>query len=235
MRDGAVGLAVAHDGPIGPARRIHQDVGGAFDREPFVGPRRGVALHVLSLGQRETGARQKAADRGDTLGLGGEGAIAGDCRVAEGFALLRRQRQSEVEPVRRQVAGGTVRPFQQRHGVFRCVLETEFGEFTGSRQPVEIGVQQIEPRQLIGLHDRESRARHLDGFVAGEMADQRTGEGGLAGPEVAGQGDQVAGLDRRGDVGHQPARRLLVLERRRKAESACTGGEHRIIRPVQTL
>ena len=91
-------------------------------------------------------------------------------------------------------------------------------------------MHQIEARQLIALHQRKRGARHLDGLVAGEIADQGAGEGGLAGPEVAGQRKQVARLERGGDVDHQRPRGLLIGERHREAEAAGAGGEHRIIR-----
>ena len=78
----------------------------------------------------------------------------------------------------------------------RDVVEAELGELGRPGQPVEIGVHQREARQLIGLHQGEGRARHFDRLVAGEMADQGAGESGLAGAEIAGQRDQVAGLER---------------------------------------
>ena len=65
-------------------------------------------------------------------------------------------------------------------------------------------MHQRKPRQLVGLHQREGRARHLDRLVVGEIADQRAGERGLAGAEIARQRDQVAGLERGGDVDRQP-------------------------------
>ncbi len=40
--------------------------------------------------------------------------------------------------------------------------------------------------QSVDLHQSESRAGHLDGFVAGEMANERAGESSFAGAEIAG-------------------------------------------------
>ncbi len=97
------------------------------------------------------------------------------------------------------------------------VIEAELGQFRRPRQPVEVGMHQVEARQLIGLHQREGRARHFHGLVAGEMADQGAREGGLAGAEIAGQRDQVARLDQAGDVGHQAARGLFVGRARRRS------------------
>ena len=64
------------------------------------------------------------------------------------------------------------------------------------RNPIEVGMNQREARQFIVLHKRESRAWHLDGLVAGEVADQRAREGGFAGAKIARQRHQIAGLER---------------------------------------
>ena len=53
----------------------------------------------------------------------------------------------------------------------------------------------------------------------------RAREGGLAGAEVAGQRQHVAGLERGGDVHHQPHGGLLVRQHHREARAAC-GGQH---------
>ena len=92
-----------------------------------------------------------------------------------------------------------------------------------ARQPVEIGMHERETRQLVGLHQREGRARHLDAVVAGEIADQRARERGLAGAEIAGQRHQVAGLERSGDV-HRRSRTRRRLVRQRHGEACAAGG-----------
>jgi len=91
MRDRAIGLAVAHRRSVRPLRRIHQDVAFALEREPLIDAGRSVALHVLAVGLRKAGAGQEIADCGDAFGARRHGAVAGDARVAESFALLRRQ------------------------------------------------------------------------------------------------------------------------------------------------
>ena len=78
----------------------------------------------------------------------------------------------------------------------------------------------LKPRQLVGLHEREGRARHLGGFVLGEVTDQGAREGGLAGAEIARQRDHVAGPQRIGDVDREPARGVLVRQRHREARAA---------------
>ena len=217
MGDGAVGLAVAHRRPVRPQRRIHQNGALAVEGEPLVGASRSVALHVPARGAGEAAAVEKTADGGDVLGAGGQRAVAGDARLAEGFPVLRRQREGDVEPVGGEKSGGAVGPFQEDHATLGDIREAEFGELGRPRQPVEIGMHHGKTRQLVGLHQRERRARHFDGFIAGEMADERAGKGGLAGAEIAGQRDQVAGFDQRGDVEHQSMRCPLVGERHREA------------------
>jgi hypothetical protein len=146
MGDRAIGLAAAHRRAVRPLRRIHQHITRAAEREPFVGARRGVALHVAPSSQRKAGAGEEVADHSDALGARRERAIAGDARVAKGRTVLRCQCQRDVEPIGGQKSGGAVRPFQQRHRVLRDVVEAEFGKLIGSRQPVEISMHQREAR-----------------------------------------------------------------------------------------
>ena len=58
------------------------------------------------------------------------------------------------------------------------------------------------------------------------MSDHGAGEGGLAGAEVARQRDQVARLQRGGDVGDEALGGLLVRQRHRKACTAGCGQQH---------
>ena len=203
MRDCAIGLAIAHGRSIRSLRRIHQDISCEVAGEPLVAARRGIALDAAAFGLAESGAVQELADRQDALGARGKAAVTRDACPAHRRSLRGRQRQCDVEPVGRQEARGAVGPFQQRHGAVGHVLEAEFGELARPRQTVEIGMHQRKSRQLVGLHQREGRARHLDRGVAGELADERAGKCGLAGAEIAGQRDQVTGFDGCGDVHHQ--------------------------------
>ena len=81
-------------------------------------------------------------------------AIADDPRIADFGAELRRQREGDVEAVGRQKAGGAIGPFQQHHGAVGQIVEAELGEFGRARQPVEIGMNEREARQLVALHAR---------------------------------------------------------------------------------
>ena len=230
MRDGAVRFSVAHRRPVWAARRIHQDVAFAVMRQPLIGACRSVALDAVARRQAEAAVVEKAADRGDALGARGEGAVAGDLRIAVGLAARRRQSKRDVEPVGRQHRTGAVGPFQQHHGGFRRVLEAKLVQLGWIGQPVQIGMHHWKARQVITLRQREGRARHFNRFVAGDVADEGAGKGGLAGAEIARQRDQVARLDQPGNVRHQPLRGLLVLERHREAVAAGHCGGHRIIR-----
>ena len=103
------------------------------------------------------------------------------------------EREGDVEAVGRQEAGGAIGPFQQHHGAIGQIVEAELGKLGRAREPVEIGMNEREARKLVGLHQGEGRARHLDRIVAGEIADERAREGGLAGAEIA----RTASPDRR--------------------------------------
>ena len=83
-----------------------------------------------------------------------------------------------------------------------------------------------EARQLVGLHQGEGRARHLDRLVAGEIADQRARESRFAGAEIARQRHEIAGFERGGDVGREALRRLLVRQCHGKACAARGGQKH---------
>ena len=64
-----------------------------------------------------------------------------------------------------------------------------------------------QPALLVGLHQREGRARHFDGALIMKGRDQPAGERRLAAAEIAGEQDDVA---RPGD------QRQLVAERQRR-------------------
>src|SRR5262245_23179580 len=142
--------------------------------------------------------------------------------MAEFELELGRKRERNVEPIGRQKAIRAVRPFEQHHRALGQVVEAELGELRRSRQAVEVGMDQWKLWQLVDLHQREGRARHLDRRVAGEIADERAHERGLAGPEIARERDEVAGFQRIGDVDGEPAGGVLIGQRHREAR--CGGG-----------
>ena len=217
MGDGAVGLAVAHRRTVRLRRCIHQHQGFFSERQPLENARRGVALHALALCCAVAGLVEKAAELADALGARGELAIAGVAHVAHVGAGLGGKREGDVEPVGRQITGGAVGPLDQHHGLVQQVVEPKFCQFGSARQPIEISMHQGKTRQIVILQQREGRARHLDGFVARQIADQRARERSLAGAEVAGQRHHIARLQGAGDVGGEPHCRLLVRQLHGKA------------------
>ena len=67
-----------------------------------------------------------------------------------------------------------------------------------------------EARKLVGLHQGEGRARHLDRVVGRQLPDESAREGRFAGAQRAGKRHQIAGLERGGDIARETHRRLLV-------------------------
>ena len=205
MGDGAVGLAVAHRRTVGTARRVHQDCRLAVERRAArrFASRRRLACAGACASPKPASSRKARICR-DALDARSKRAVADEAGIADLGAELRRQREGDVEAVGRQESGGAVGPFHQHHGAVGQIVEAEFGELGRARQPVEIGMNEREARQLVALHQSEGRARHLDRVVAREVADQRARESGLAGAEVARQRHEIAGLERGGDVGREP-------------------------------
>ena len=61
MRDGAIGLAVAHRRTVGTARRIHQHVGVIVEDEALEDARRSVAFHAAARHVAISGLIEEAA------------------------------------------------------------------------------------------------------------------------------------------------------------------------------
>ena len=225
MRDLAVGLAVAHRRTVRPPRRVHQDGAPVAEDQAVVAAGRGVARHAHARRFAQARLGDELAHRRDAIDPRRECAVAGDAGMAELRLELRRQRQRHVDAVGRQEAGGAVGPLHHHDGVFRQIVEAELGQLRRSRHAVEVGMHHREARQLVDLHQREGRARHLDRLVVSEIADHRARECGLAGAEIAGQRQHVAGFERGCDVHHQPQGGLLVRQHHREARAA-RGGQH---------
>src|SRR5947207_3729929 len=176
MGDGVGWLAVPDWRTIGAARRVHENGGSVVQCKPFKDARRSVALHAPSLHFAETGLVKEGAHQRDAFGARRKCAVTGVADVANIWAEAGRQRESNVKAIWRQRSAGPIRPFHQNDSALRQVLETEFGELGRAGQPIEVGMSDAEARQFVDLHQSESRAGHLDGFVAGEMANERAGE-----------------------------------------------------------
>jgi hypothetical protein len=180
----------------------------------------GCALHAPAFGFAVARFVEESAHQADALGACRESAIAGVSGIADFRALPRGQRKGDIEPARRQKAGGAIGPFHQHNGILRQIVEAELGQFGGARKPVEIGVHHRKARQLVGLQEGERGTRHLNAILVGEITDQRARERGLAGAEIARQGHQVARLERAGDVAGKAHRGLLVRQVHGEARAA---------------
>src|SRR5882757_7248510 len=77
-------------------------------------------------------------------------------------------------------------------------------------------MQQRKRRQIVALHQGESRARHFQRLVAGEIADHCACRRGLAGAEIPRQRNDIAGADQQRQIGHQLCGRGFVRERQRE-------------------
>ena len=230
MRDRAVRLAIAHGGPSGRLRRIHEDVRCAVARQPLIAARGGIALDTPARRAAVAGPIEESTHCSDSFDTGSEAAKAGDAGIARVGALLRHQGKCNVKPIGRQERTGAVRPFDQQHRAFCRILEADFGKLGRAGQPVEIGVDEGETRQHISLRERKGRAWHLDAFIAGKETDESSGKSRLAGAKIAGQRNYVAGLDHCGDIRHQPVSASFVGQGRVEIVVAGCGGKHRIIR-----
>ena len=156
----------------------------------------------------------------------GKAAVTDIAGIAHFGAERRCERECDVEPVGRQKSGGAIGPFHQHHRAIGKIVEAEFGKLGRAGEPIEIGMDDRETRQLIGLYQREGRTRHVDRLVAGEVADQRAREGRFAGAEIARERDEVARFEHRGDVDHESPRRFFIRQGYREACATRGGQKH---------
>ncbi len=201
---------------VRPPRRIHQDDAAVVADEPRIGTRRGIARHVLPSGVGIIGFSEKLPQLPQSDHLRGRAAVAGDFSRAGRGSQRRTVAESDIDAIGRQRTGGALRPFDQRQGCFRQRRQADLLEFGGIVDAIKVGVNQRERRQVVGLRKREGRARNLQRLVAGEIADHGAGRRGLAGAEVAGQRDDVAGADQQREIGHQMRGRGLVRKCQRE-------------------
>ena len=88
--------------------------------------------------------------------------MTGNAGMAELELELGCEREGDIETVGRQKASRTVRPFEQHHTCIGQVVEPELDQLGRAGKPIEIRMHQRKLRQVVSLHQREGRGRHLD-------------------------------------------------------------------------
>ena len=201
MRDPAVGLAVADGRTVGHGGCIHQDAPVVSAANHLVAAGRCIADEIGAPGRAPARAVEKCADiqrPGDPRhGLGRTGDRRLAARLPFGELYLRSSR--------RQAGAGAFRPFDQRDAVGHRLVEAEFVELTRVREPVEVEMMHRDTGR-IALDDREGRARNVEVGRIRHRAYEAAGERRLACPQVAAEGEDVAGPRRRREILSKPRR-----------------------------
>ena len=122
------------------------------------------------------------------------------------WAVAGRQLQPDVEARRRQRSRRPLGPFDKDDRRLGDLLAAELAQLAGAGEAVEIGMDDGADRGVVGLDEREGRARHLEVRIAGERPDHRPRQRRLAGPEPARQRDEIAGLQIVGEEARRGAR-----------------------------
>ena len=196
LGDCCVRLAVAQDWPIAPGRRDHQDrsrVGVSC--KPLVGANGGVPLEELAPRAGPAGALQEPRNPEGQRQPPAYGALPAQREPTIVGASLGVETDFDFEPVGGQRLGDPLRPFDDRDRIGDSLVPAQIVELARAAEPVEIGVDDRSPRRVIDLHQGEGRAGRLEIAHPGQGPDQASGEGRLARAEIAGQADEVAGLE----------------------------------------
>ena len=112
--------------------------------------------------------------------------------------------QGQVQAIERQAGTRPLGPFDQDNAVVEGGLEADFIQVFGRFDPVEVEMGDGAEIGVIGLHDGEGRAGHVFLDTGGPQEGPR--QFGLAGAEIAMQGDAVPG-SRHGGQGTTKRRR----------------------------
>ena len=139
-------------------------------------------------------------------------AKAGEAGAARLGSEIGREIEHDLQPVGGEGWAGAVGPFHQSQRVVGGFLPADLLQLVGAAHAIEVGVDHVEPVEFVGLQQRVGRARHFERGVAGEGADERPRQGRLAGAEIAGQRDEIAGLEAQRQVTRQLLRGLLVRQ-----------------------
>jgi hypothetical protein len=208
MGDRAVAPAVADRRPVGARRHVHEDGRAAFARDKaLVAPDRGIAVEMQPAGVGPFAVQQEASHRLHARQLAGPGAVPDEPGAPAGARDLQRH----LEPVVRQFAGQPVGPFHQRDVGFGELVEPGLGELARIVQAVEVEVGHGNAGIVVGLDQREGRARHLEAFaLRAQRLDEGAGERRLAAAEIAADRQAVAGAHEQRKLARQGRRRGLV-------------------------
>ena len=141
---------------------LHQDEVAAAVREPLVGAGRGVALHALRCASAMPLCCEEMADRGEPLDARRERAVAGDLGVADSSPSCGASVSAMSSRSARQQVGGAVRPFEQHDGVLGRSSKPSSASSPARPTPVEVGMHHGKRGSVVGLHQREGRARHVE-------------------------------------------------------------------------
>ena len=202
--DGAIGLAAPHRGAVRTGRGDHQNRGLARGlHQALIGPGRCVALHEHALGIAPARAIEQFGDRVGAQHPLGERPCTGDQGPAS--AGLGIELEKDIEPLGRQMFDRPFRPFDEHDRARLHLVETELVEFAASADPVQVRMDQGYVPGLVGLEQREGGARGFEFRIAEPGAQDGAGKGRLAGPDLAGESDEIASLQ----LGGQRAAELL--------------------------
>ena len=119
-----------------------------------------------------------------------------------------RDDQMKLQGIRPQADPKPFRPFDYKDIVLPRLVERKFLQLSRVLDPVEVDMPERHAHIVIDLDDRKGRTCHLP--LEAEAAQQATGEGRLAGAEIAEQSDDVAGAEA---ISQRAAERLRRLGR----------------------
>ena len=115
----------------------------------------------------------------------------------------------DIEAIAGEPPAQPVRPFDDPQRIAAGVAETDLLHLVGVLQAIEIIVLDPAARALVGLQQREGRARDLDSGIVDEGTNQRARQRRLAGAQLAVERQRIAGPHRQGQQHRQTLDRRL--------------------------
>ncbi len=86
--------------------------------EPRIGARRGIARHAPSRGIAKSGALDRRAHRAEAVNRCGVAAVTSDSRLADFIAILRQQRERDVDAIAGKGLRRALGPFGDNKHIF---------------------------------------------------------------------------------------------------------------------